>query len=79
MSYVGEAYNILDIIAIALDQARTGHFITGTEWWVKRLSDDHMAICSQLAVNAYRMAGVDLFPGTLSGLVSPGDIGRLFR
>jgi uncharacterized protein YycO len=79
MSYVGQAYNLLDILAIALAQPRLGRQVDGDEWWVKRLSDDHMQICSQLVVNAYRMAGVDLVPGTLSGLVSPGDLGGLLR
>lgn len=79
MSYVGESYNALDIVAIALAQARMGHEVDGGEWWVKRLSDDHMQICSQLVVNAYRMAGLDLAPGKLSGLVSPGDLGLLYR
>ena len=79
MSYVGEAYNILDILAIALAQARAGHMIDGDEWIAKRLSDDHMAICSQLVTNAYRASGIELFPGRLSGLVSPGDLGGLFR
>ena len=79
MSYVGEAYNILDIAAIALAQSRTGHMIDGDEWIAKRLSDDHMQICSQLCVNAYRASGIDLFPGRLSGLISPGDLGGLFR
>jgi uncharacterized protein YycO len=79
MSYVGEKYNIVDILAIALDQARMGHFVDGDEWWVRRLSDDHMQICSQLVVNAYRAGGIDLFPGVLAGLVSPGDLYTLYR
>lgn len=79
MSYVGQEYNSLDIVAIALAQARLGHLVDGDEWWVKRLSDDHMSICSQLVVNAYRMAVIDLAPGMLSGLVSPGNLGSLFR
>ena len=79
MSYVGQAYNILDIAAIALAQSRAGHMIDGDEWIAKRLSDDHMAICSQLCVNAYRASGIDLFPGRLSGLISPGDLSTLFR
>jgi hypothetical protein len=79
MSYVGQSYNALDIIAIALDQVRMGHLVDGDEWWVKRLSDDHMQICSQLVVNAYRMASLDLAPGMLSGLVSPGDLGKTLR
>jgi uncharacterized protein YycO len=79
MSFVGQSYNILDIAAIALAQARLGHVVDGDEWWVKRLSDDHMQICSQLVVNAYRLGGIDLSPGRLSGLVSPGDLGHLLR
>ena len=79
MSYVGEKYNLLDIVAIALAQARMGREVDGDEWWVRRLSDDHMMICSQLVTNAYRAAGIPLFPGRLSGLISPGDLGKLFR
>lgn len=77
--YVGERYNFLDIVAIGLAQARLGREVTGKEWWVKRLSDDHMQICSQLVVNAYRAAGINMFPGRLSGLVSPGDLGKLLE
>jgi uncharacterized protein YycO len=79
MSFVGQSYNALDIVAIAFEQARLGHLVDGDEWWVKRLSDDHMQICSQLVVNAYRLASLDLAPGRLSGLVSPGDLGKLLR
>lgn len=79
MSYVGQSYNILDIAAIALAQARLGHLVDGDEWWVKRLSDDHMQICSQLVVNAWIMGDIELFPGVLPGLCSPGDLGGLLR
>ena len=77
-SFVGERYNFLDIVAIAFAQPRFGRCLNENEWWVKRLSDDHMQICSQLVVNAYRLAGIDLFPGILAGLVSPGDLGRVY-
>lgn len=76
-SYVGEKYNLIDILAIALAQPRLGTLVNSNEWWAKRLSNDHMQICSQLVVNAYRAAGIDLFPGMLSGLISPGDLYRL--
>ena len=79
MSFVGQNYNALDIVAIALAQTRLGHIVDGDEWWVKRLSDDHMQICSQLVVNSYRLGGLDLAPGKLSGLVSPGDLGKTLR
>jgi hypothetical protein len=73
-SFVGESYNVLDILAIAWAQPRFHDALRGDDWIVRRLSDDHMQICSQLCVNAYRLAGADLFPGTPSGLVSPGNL-----
>lgn len=79
MGFVGQSYNILDIVAIALAQKRLGHQVDGDERWVKRLSDDHMQICSQLVVNAYRLGSIDLFPGVLAGLCSPGNLGGLLR
>lgn len=73
--YLGESYNVLDILAIALAQSRLGHLVDGDEWWVKRLSDDHHLICSQLVDQAYLDRGVHLFnDGRLPGLVSPGDL-----
>jgi hypothetical protein len=74
---LGEHYNAIDIVAIALAQRRLGGTVDGDEWWVKRLSDDHMEICSQLVTNAWRVTGIDPFPGKLSGLVSPGDLYNL--
>lgn len=79
LASVGERYNVLDILAITLAQPRLGATVDGDEWWVKRLSDDHMEICSQLCVNKWRLGGIDLFPGKLSGLCSPGDILRILQ
>lgn len=79
LASVGERYNVLDIVAIALAQRRLGATVDGREWWVKRLSDDHMEMCSQLCVNGYRAAGDDLCPGKLSGLESPGDVLNLLQ
>jgi uncharacterized protein YycO len=76
LSHVGESYNVLDIIAIALAQRRLGHVVDGDEWWARRLSDDGHLICSQLVDAAYLAAGISLFPGRLPGLVSPGDLLR---
>lgn len=75
LSYVGESYNALDIVAIGLAQRRLGRLVDGDEWWVKRLSDNHRLICSQLVDAAYQAAGIHLFAdGRLPGLVSPGDL-----
>lgn len=79
-SRVGDPYNFLDLLAIALAQDRVGHAVTGREWWVKRLSNDHREICSQLVDAAYHDAGIQLFPdGRLPGLVSPNDLNDLLR
>lgn len=73
--YLGESYNVLDIVAIALAQARLGHLVDGDEWWVRRLSDPAHLICSQLCDQAYLDQGIHLFnDGRLPGLVSPGDL-----
>ena len=74
LSYVGESYNVLDILAIALAQRRLGRPVNGDEWWVKRLSNDGSLICSQLVSAAYAKAGIELCPGKLAGLISPGDL-----
>lgn len=77
-SYIGRPYGYLDILAIGLAQRRFGGSVSRVSkwWWVKRLEKSNALICSQLVVDAYRAAGVDLFPGTPSGLVSPGDLLR---
>lgn len=46
-------------------------------WMRSRLRSDKTLMCSQLCVEAYRAAGVDLFPGRPGGAVSPGDLLRL--
>lgn len=77
LAMVGDKYNALDILAIGLAQKRLGQLVDGDEWWVKRLSKDHREICSQVADMAWKAAGIEMFPGRLPGLVSPGDMGRL--
>jgi hypothetical protein len=77
LGMVGDKYNTVDILAIALAQKRLGRAVDGDEWWVKRLSADGRKICSQVADEAWKAAGLDMFPGRLPGLVSPGDMGRL--
>jgi hypothetical protein len=73
-SYVGEGYNVLDLVAIALAQKRLGGEVDSDDWAARRLNDDHHLICSQLVSAAYLKAGITLCPGKLAGLVSPGDL-----
>lgn len=73
-SYVGEGYNVLDIIAIGLAQKRLGGEMDSDDWVARRLNDDKRLICSQLVSAAWLRAGIALVPGKLSGLVSPGDL-----
>lgn len=77
-SYVGRPYGYLDILAIGLAQKRFGSSVSRVSkwWWVKRIEKSKALICSQLVVEAYRAAGVDLAPGVPAGLVSPGDLLR---
>lgn len=77
LAMVNDKYNALDILAIGLAQKRLGQVVDGDEWWVKRLSRNGREICSQVADMAWKAAGIEMFPGRLPGLVSPGDMGRL--
>jgi len=77
-SRIGDKYNILDLLAVGLAQERMGHHVDGDEWWVKRLSDDHREICSQLVDAAWQYAGIHFFrDGRLPGLVTPNDLDGL--
>jgi cell wall-associated NlpC family hydrolase len=67
----GTPYGYLDYPAIAA--ARLLH-TDALERYVT--STGHM-ICSQLVDEAYRRAGVELFPGRIAGDVTPGDLARL--
>lgn len=77
-SYVGRKYNYLDILAIGLAQKRFGSSAARVSkwWWVKRVTNSKAMICSELVTDAYRAAGINLFPGVPAGLVSPGDLLR---
>ena len=77
LAMVGDKYNVLDLLAIGLAQKRMGQVVDGDEWWVKRLSRNGREICSQVADLAWKKVGIEMFPGRLPGLVSPGDMGRL--
>jgi cell wall-associated NlpC family hydrolase len=74
LSLVGTPYSFLDYVSIALERLGVR----------PRLVRDYVAstghlICSQLVVLAYERAGVDLFPGTFPGDVTPGDLYKLLK
>jgi len=71
VSLIGTPYSFLDYAAIG---ARRLLGTKGLESYVG--STGHM-ICSQLVDEAYRRAGIELFPGRIAGDVAPGDLARL--
>lgn len=71
VSLIGTPYSFLDYLAIA--EAR----IVRTGALEEFVSDTGHMICSQLVDETYRRAGIELFPGRLSGDVAPGDLAKL--
>ncbi|AYB70970.1 hypothetical protein SEA_YABOI_154 [Streptomyces phage Yaboi] len=66
----GTPYSFLDYVALALERL-------GINWkWIEnRVTSSKHMICSQLADEAYKRAGVHLFEdGRLSQKVTPGDL-----
>ncbi|QDH93995.1 peptidase [Streptomyces phage Evy] len=66
----GVPYSFLDYVALALERV-------GLHWkWIEsRVTSSKHMICSQLADEAYKRAGVHLFEdGRLSQKVTPGDL-----
>jgi hypothetical protein len=78
LSRVGEHYNIPGLLAVGLYQRRTGHLVSGHEWWVRLLNGDHMDFCSELVTKCWLAGGVSLFPRQLPVTVSPGEIYGLY-
>lgn len=73
-SYVGVPYGFSDYLALAL--ARLG---IRPAWLRRYIAASGRMICSQLADQAYRDAGVVLFgDGRLPQDVTPGDLANLF-
>ena len=70
---IGTPYSWLDDAAIGMRDL----FGWCPAWLTRRMASTRTLMCSQLAVEAYRAAGVDLFPGRPGGSVSPGDLWRL--
>ena len=70
----GTPYSFLDYLALAAT-----HFNIHPEPIRRRVADSGKMICSQLCAEAYRRAGVDLFPDMRIPMdVTPGDLSRLF-
>ncbi|KQX43530.1 hypothetical protein ASD97_26015 [Streptomyces sp. Root63] len=74
LDLVGTPYSFLDYLSIALE--RLGFHSKLIRDYVQ--SSGHL-ICSQLVVLAYERAGIELFPGTFPGDVTPGDLHRLLK
>lgn len=71
---VGTPYSFLDYVSIALE--RLG---IRPRWVLERVASSGRLICSQLVCEAYRRAGVELFPGKFPGDQTPGDLFRLLK
>ncbi|BET51781.1 hypothetical protein RGQ21_67630 [Kitasatospora aureofaciens] len=71
---VGTPYSFLDYVSIALE--RLG---IRPRWVLERVASSGRLICSQLVCEAYRRAGVELFPGEFPGDQTPGDLHRLLK
>lgn len=70
----GTPYSYLDYLALAAT-----HFNIAPGPIRRRVADSGKMICSQLCAEAYRRAGVDLFPDMRIPMdVTPGDLSRLF-
>jgi cell wall-associated NlpC family hydrolase len=74
LQLVGTPYSFLDYVSIALE--RLGVRPKFIRDFVA--SSGHL-ICSQLVCLAYERAGINLFPGTFPGDVTPGDLWKLLK
>lgn len=72
LAHLGVPYSWQDDAAIGL----TDLFGWAPRFLRDRLNSQRTLMCSQLAVDAYRSVGVDLFPGIPGGAISPGDLWR---
>ncbi|MEU9258988.1 hypothetical protein AB0D68_10925 [Streptomyces sp. NPDC048212] len=74
LDLVGTPYSFLDYLSIALERLGVHSKLIRE----RVMSSGHL-ICSQLVVLAYERAGIELFPGTFPGDVTPGDLYRLLK
>lgn len=68
---LGDKYNWPDIAAIAFGKLLPTF---GHEMLIRKLSDDHMEICSQMVALAYLAADITLVPNTPPCLVTPAAL-----
>lgn len=71
-TFVGTPYGFLDYLALAAHRFRLP--VPGLRAFI---GDTRSMICSQLAVEAARRGGWDLFPGEWDGYVTPGMLYEL--
>lgn len=71
---VGTPYSFLDYLSIALERLHVR-----PKFVRDRVSDSGHLICSQLVVEAYHRAGIDLFPDAFPGDITPGDLYKLLK
>lgn len=75
IGYLDTPYSAADYFAIAAQRFGFG--------WLpfvrKVMASTNSMICSQLCVQCYHDAGIDLFPGRLPGDVTPGDLAALIE
>lgn len=70
LKLVGTPYSFLDFLALGLT-----HYKIKPGWVRRRVQNSGHMICSQLVTEAYRRAGIELFPDKrLSQDVTPGDL-----
>jgi cell wall-associated NlpC family hydrolase len=75
LDLVGTPYSFLDYLSIALKRLGVPSRLIRD-----RVRDSGHLICSQLVVEAYRRAGVELFgPDTFPGDYTPGDLWKLLK
>ncbi|MET9816884.1 hypothetical protein [Streptomyces sp. NPDC006355] len=75
LSLVGTPYSFLDYLSLALKRLGVPSKLIR-----ERVASSGHLICSQLVVEAYRRAGVELFgPDTFPGDYTPGDLWNLLK
>lgn len=74
LQLVGTPYSFLDYLSMALER-----FGVHSNLIRDRVASSGHLICSQLVVLAYERAGIELFPATFPGDITPGDIWHLLK
>ena len=74
LNLVGTPYSFLDYLSIALER-----FGVRTKLIREFVAATGHLICSQLVCLAYERAGIELFPNTFPGDITPGDLYHLLK